>query len=229
MGFTIGGIRDLAELRLGQRRSGRPRRQTVGSQTTAVAEYTGLWGWDVTPGARAVVDGGRTRCSCGDEHCPEPGAHPLDADARIVAGTPLEEAAAIWGSYPGAALLLPVGGAFDVLEVSETAGRRALVRLERMGLPLGPVAVTPQGRAWFFVRAGAAVELPALLYRMGWDDAALDLRCPGPGEYVTAPPSDLAGLGPVRWLRPPALDAAGRLPQARLLLGALAYVSHRSV
>ena len=229
MGFTIGGIREFRELRLGPRRSGRPRRQNTASETTAVAEYTGLWGWDVVPGARAVIEDGRTRCSCGSPSCPAPGAHPLDPSARIVAGTPLEEAAAIWGAYPGAALLLPVGAGFDVVEVSEAVGRRALVRLERMGLPLGPVAVTPHGRAWFFVSEGAAARLPELLYRMGWDDTGLDLRCPGPGEYVTAPPSDLGDLGPVHWLRPPALDAAGQLPPARLLLGTLAYVCHRTV
>ncbi|MYW42262.1 DNA primase, partial [Streptomyces sp. SID161] len=31
-----------------------------------------------------------------------------------------------------------------------------------------------------------------------------------------------------RWLRPPALDSATRPPAARLLLGTLAYVAHRS-
>ncbi|MDF3147789.1 DNA primase, partial [Streptomyces sp. T21Q-yed] len=42
------------------------------------------------------------------------------------------------------------------------------------------------------------------------------------------PPSDRGGLGPVRWLRPPELDSATRPPAARLLLGTLAYVAHRS-
>jgi hypothetical protein len=96
-----------------------------------------------------------------------------------------------------------------------------------MGLRLGPVTATPTGRAQFFVAPGAAAELPHLLYRMGWDDADLDLRCLGPGDHVTAPPSDLGGLGPVRWLRAPVLDAAQQPPEARLLLGTLAYVCHR--
>ncbi|MBB4890321.1 hypothetical protein FHS38_006401 [Streptomyces netropsis] len=140
----------------------------------------------------------------------------------------MDDATAAWAEVPGAAVLLPVGRTFDVLEVAEAAGRHALVRLERMGLPLGPVALTPHGRALFFVAPGAAAELPQLLYRMGWDDARLDLRCLGAGDHITAPPSDFAGLGPMRWLRPPALDTAGRPPQARLLLGTLAYVCHRS-
>ncbi|MFD3524129.1 bifunctional DNA primase/polymerase [Streptomyces sp. NPDC058653] len=215
MGFTIGGIR---EMRSGSRRRGR------GTECTTVAEYTGLWGWAVVPGARAAAG----RCSCGADGCPAPGAHPLDPALEVPAGATLDDAARAWSETPGAAVLLPVGRTFDVIDVAEPAGRRALVRLERMGLPLGPVTATPTGRAHFFVAPGAASELPELLYRMGWDDAGLDLRCLGAGDHVTAPPSDLGGLGPVRWLRAPVLDTAGDPPQARLLLGTLAYVCHRS-
>ncbi|HET6855689.1 MAG TPA: bifunctional DNA primase/polymerase [Streptomyces sp.] len=218
MGFTIGGIR---EMRSGSWRRGRT------SECTAVAEYTGLWGWAVRPGARAAAGGNGTReCSCGDTACRAPGAHPLDFAPEVPAGATLDDVAKAWSQFPGATVLLAVGRAFDVIDVAETAGRRALVRLERMGLPLGPVAATPDGRAHFFVAPGAAAELPQLLYRMGWDDADLDLRGLGPGEYITAPPSDLGGLGPVRWLRPPALDTA-EPPEARLLLGTLAYICHR--
>ncbi|WP_433545472.1 bifunctional DNA primase/polymerase [Streptomyces sp. CA-294286] len=214
MGFTIGGIRDM--------RSGTRRRSRT-SEGTAVAEYTGLWGWDVVPGARAAEG----VCSCGGPACEAPGAHPFDFARVVPAGATLDEVAAAWGRFPGAAVLLPVGRSFDVLDVTETAGRQALVRLERMGIPLGPVTVTPDGRAHFFVAPGASAALPELLYRMGWDDADLDLRCLGPGAYVTAPPSDHAGLGQVRWLRPPSLDTARKPPQARLLLGTLAYICHR--
>ncbi|MFD3653119.1 bifunctional DNA primase/polymerase [Streptomyces sp. 24-1644] len=214
MGFTIGGIR---EMRSGSRRRGRS------AEGTAVAEYTGLWGWAVTPGARASAG----VCSCGDAACAAPGAHPLDFAEEVPAGAPLDIAAGAWAEVPGAAMLLPVGRTFDILDVAEAAGRRALVRLERMGLPLGPVAATPTGRAQFFVAPGAAAELPELLYRLGWDDADLDLRALGPGSHITAPPSDLGGLGPVRWLRPPVPDTAGTPPQARLVLGTLAYICHR--
>ncbi|NEC74995.1 bifunctional DNA primase/polymerase [Streptomyces rochei] len=221
MGFTIGigGTRGMRDLRSATRRRVRA------SECTAVAEFTGLWGWDVVPGARAA--GGA--CSCGRRDCPAPGAHPLDFAPEVPAGATLDEASEAWAQFPGAALMLPVGRRFDVIEVAEPAGVRALARLERMGLPLGPVTATPQGRAHFFVAPGAAAELPGLLYRMGWDDpSALDLRGFGPGTYVTAPPSDRGGRGPVRWLRPPALDSATKPPSARLLLGTLAYVAHRS-
>ncbi|MCY0941276.1 bifunctional DNA primase/polymerase [Streptomyces antarcticus] len=219
MGFTIGGSRSTREFRSGARRRGRT------AECTAVAEYTGLWGWDAVPGARAAAPG--RDCSCGDARCTAPGAHPLALAPAVPAGATLDEVSEAWGDYPGAAVLLPVGRCFDVIEVAEEAGRHALVRLERMGLPLGPVTATPDGRAQFFVAPGAAAGLPQLLYRMGWDDADLDLRALGQGAFVTAPPSDRGGLGPVGWLRPPSLDSAGDPPQARLLLGTLAYICHR--
>lgn len=121
------------------------------------------------------------------------GAHPLALAPTVPAGATLDEVTASWTGYPGAAVLLPVGRSFDVIEVAEEAGRRALVRLERMGLPLGPVTATPDGRAQFFVAPGAAAGLPQLLYRMGWDDAGLDLRALGQGAYVTAPPPTSRG------------------------------------
>ncbi|MEJ1198824.1 MULTISPECIES: bifunctional DNA primase/polymerase [unclassified Streptomyces] len=221
MGFTIGigSTRGMRDIRSGARRRGRA------SECTAVAEFTGLWGWAVVPGARAAAG----VCSCGRRDCPAPGAHPLGFAPEVPAGATLDEASEAWAEFPGAAVMLPVGRTFDVIEVAEPAGLRALARLERMGLPLGPVTATPQGRVHFFVAPGAAAELPRLLYRMGWDDpSALDLRGLGPGSHVTAPPSDRGDLGPVRWLRPPALDSATKPPAARLLLGTLAYVAHRS-
>ena len=215
MGFTIGGIR---EIRSGARRRGRS------PECTAIAEFTGLWRWDVVPGAHVLAGA----CSCG-RPCRTPGAHPLDHAPHLPAGATLAEVASLWSDLPDATVMLPVGHTFDVIEVAEPAGRRALSRLERMGLPLGPVAATPEGRAHFFVAPGAASSLPDLLYRMGWDDpTALDLRGLGKGTYITAPPSDRAGLGPVTWLRPPDLDSATKPPAARLLLGTLAYVAHRS-
>lgn len=215
MGFTIGGIR---QIRSGSRRRGR------GSECTRVAEFTGLWGWDVVPGTRAAAGA----CSCGEAGCPAPGAHPLDFAPVVPAGATLGEVSRAWGSFPGAAAMLRVGRSFDVIDVGEAAGRRALIRLERMALPLGPVALTPCGRAQFFVAPGAATELPQLLYRMGWDGADLDLYGLGPGEHITAPPFDRGGLGPARWLRPPVLDTAAQPPQARLLLGTLACMVHRA-
>lgn len=75
MGFTIGGIRDI---RSATRRRGRT------SECTTAAEFTGLWGWDVVPGARAAAGD----CSCGDSACASPGAHPLGFAPEVPAGPP---------------------------------------------------------------------------------------------------------------------------------------------
>ncbi|WUH90670.1 bifunctional DNA primase/polymerase [Streptomyces sp. NBC_00433] len=235
MVFTIGSMRESRQQRNGVREVSRAvarpgartgvRRRTHAEVCTTVGDYAWRCGWAVVPGARVARGGGP--CSCGDAGCGEPGAHPLPFADEIPAGAAPDGAAQAWARVPGAAVLLPAGRSFDVIEVAEAPGRRALVRLERMGLRLGPVLLTPAGRAQFFVAPGAAAELPHLLYRMGWDDAELDLRCLGPGDHVTAPPSDLGGLGPVRWLREPLPDSAPQVPEARLLLGTLAFVCHR--
>jgi hypothetical protein len=236
MVFTIGSMRETREQRAVVRHAARAavlpggwsavRRRARAAVCGTVAEYTGLCGWAVAPGA--VAGRGGEVCSCGDVRCKEPGAHPLDPMAEVPAGAGLQAAERMWQRMPGASVLLPVGRTFDILDVAELPGRRALVRLERMGLHLGPVLLTPTGRARFFVAPGAAAELPQLLYRMGWDDARLDLRCLGPGDHVVAPPSDFGGLGPVRWLREPRLDSLPQPPEARLVLGTLAYVAHRT-
>ncbi|MGN7136984.1 bifunctional DNA primase/polymerase, partial [Streptomyces pseudogriseolus] len=63
MGFTIGISRGIRDIRSGSRWRGRS------SDGTVVAEYTGLWGWDVVPGVRAVAGS----CSCGRAGCRAPG------------------------------------------------------------------------------------------------------------------------------------------------------------
>ena len=157
-------VKEAKEPRSGSRR----RCRSTAEECTAVAEYTGLWGWAVVPGARAQ-DG---HCSCGRADCAAPGAHPLDFAPEIAAGATLDEVTEAWSQVPGASVMLPVGRAFDVIEVAEAAGRRALVRLERMGLPLGPVTATPDGRTHFFVAPGAAAELPQLVDPLEGDDDA---------------------------------------------------------
>ncbi|MCX5210626.1 bifunctional DNA primase/polymerase [Kitasatospora sp. NBC_00240] len=207
MDNLFGDLR-LGHLRLVPRGTRRRTRATAfqAAAFQAAAEYTGRWGWAVAAGA------------------PAPG-HPIPAPP---AGPRADGPRADWRPGPAGAVLLPTGRAFDVLDVPEQAGLQALVRLERMGTQVGPVLAPPTGRLQFLVAAGAARRLPDLLYRMGWDDAALDLACHGEGGYVAAPPTVLDGLGPVRWLRRPTRDNAGCPPEARLLLGTLAYACHRS-
>ncbi|MFJ8436607.1 bifunctional DNA primase/polymerase [Kitasatospora sp. NPDC094019] len=207
----------FGELRLGSLRLAPlgARRRTRVTASQAAAEYTGRWGWAVVVGEPARAAGAPESCHCGTPRCAAPGLHPFPGTGPAA------------GPGPDASVLFPTGRAFDVLDVPEQAGLQALVRLERMGTQVGPVLAAPTGRLQFLVAAGTALRLPDLLYRMGWDDAALDLACHGEGSFVAAPPTVLAGLGPVRWLRRPTRDNAGCPPEARLLLGTLAYACHR--
>ena len=171
-----------------------PRGRARATRCRTVAEYSLRWGWTVT------LDGAEI----------PPGSGPLQVREH-------------WLRHPGAEAAVRTGLGFDVLDVPIAAGFQALVRLERMGVRPGP-ALGVDGRALFFVAPRTAEALPDLLYRTGWDDAALDLGSHGKGGSVPVPPS--AGA---RWLRPPTVETATRPPEARLLLGPLAYACHRGV
>lgn len=219
------------------------RRRTRATVCRTVAEYSGTWGWPVLPGAGLVRDGDTLRCSCARADCPAPGRHPIATGCvRVPSGSDVHQVRELWRFGSDTAVLLPAGHSFDVLDVPERAGSQALARLERIGTRIGPVLSTPDSRAGsdsgsvktgtrralFFVAPGAAPSLPELLYKTGWDDAHLDLACHGTGTWIPAPPTVLGPLGPASWLRSPAADTVFQPPQARLLLGTLAYTCHRT-
>lgn len=189
-----------------------PRGRSRATRCQTAAEYTLHWGWTV-----ALADAGSSSGVGTD----------ADADAGAVVlppGSGPSELRDAWLRRPGAELRLRTGLRFDALDVPEAAGYQALLRLERMGVRPGPVLLTPQARALFLVAPHTAEVLPDLLYRTGWDDADLDLVCHGAGASVPAPPTPQT-----RWLRRPSLDTTARPPEARLLLGTLAYACHRGV
>ncbi len=201
------------------------RRRTRPTALQAAAEYSGRWGWTLAVGspARPAAPAAPTACDCGVPHCAAPNLHHLVGPVVAPGASAAELAARCPADAP---LLLPTGHRFDVLDVPAQPGLQALVRLERMGTQVGPVLASPAGRLLLFVAPGTAERLPDLLYRMGWDDASLDLACHGLGSYLAAPPTPLGPLGPMRWLRRPTPDSAP--PEARLLLGTLAYACHRT-
>ncbi|MFC1406612.1 MULTISPECIES: DNA primase [Streptacidiphilus] len=187
-----------------------PRGRSRATRCQTAAEYTLRWGWTV-----ALTDAGSG---------PGPGVDPGSGSVELPPGSGPTELRDAWLRRPGAELRLRTGLRFDALDVPETAGYQALVRLERMGVRPGPVLLTPNARALFLVAPQTAEALPDLLYRTGWDDAQLDLVCHGSGGSVPAPPTPQT-----RWLRRPSLDTAARPPEGRLLLGTLAYACHRGV
>lgn len=107
------------------------------------------WGWPVVPGS-FVADG---MCSCGDPHCAEPGRHALSDASWLAATSDAERVRDRWRSHPEAAIVLPVGWCFDLLEVPERGGREAIGRLEAHVSTLPPVIATATGRLLFLVAA----------------------------------------------------------------------------
>lgn len=188
--------------------------------------------WVVAPGTWLVDDEGTARCSCGDPHCAMPGAHPVGPDWRRRASAGPGVVRRWWTENPDAAILLPTGRAFDVLDVPEVAGCLALARMERMGLQLGPVVAAPAapGRAGrrlhFLVLPGVLAKLPDMLHKLGWTPGRLDLVARGDGDWIVAPPSRVGPYSFAQWARPP--SAINRwLPDAAELINPLAYACGR--
>mgnify|MGYP001382457882 CR=1 FL=1 len=178
--------------------------------------------WDVLPGAWLVSEGAGVRCSCNLPDCDAPGAHPAHSDFRGLVTGSASAVRQAWARQPRAAVLLPTGRSFDVLDVSETAGFLALARMERTGVTPGPVAVHPLGRMQFFVLPGGAARVPELLRQLGWAAAGRGLRVAGEGGWVAAPPTRVGDRGPVQWVRQPT-EANRWLPGVEELIAPLAY------
>lgn len=126
----------------------------------------------------------------------------------------------VWRDERGR-LWLEAGIEFDVVEVPQEAGRRALRRLIGYGqaaLAPGPVALSEPvgeanpadgasgaspalasadaGRCCFFVAPGARDDLPELLDWLDWGGIDLGMRAFGAGDRIQAPAPD-------RWLHDP--------------------------
>lgn len=182
--------------------------------------------WDVVPGTWLEAVEGVHRCSCGDAACPAPGAHPARPDWAAQTTGSATVARRMWQKQPTASILLPTGRTFDAISVPETAGFLALARMERMGLALGPVTVTPDRRMEFFVLPGASVKVPELLRKLGWSSSSLDLAVRGEGDFVAGPPTRVGCRGAVQWACRP--TAANRwLPDVEELISPLAYACGR--
>ncbi|MGP3984331.1 bifunctional DNA primase/polymerase [Streptomyces sp. KR80] len=182
--------------------------------------------WDVVPGTWLEAANGAEWCSCGDTGCRAPGAHPARPDWAAQATGSAAVVRRMWAKQPRASILLPTGRTFEALDVSEAAGCLALARMERMEVPLGPIASTPSGRMLFFVLPGAAVKVPQLVRKLGWLPSTLDLVARGEGDYVAAPPTRVGTHGSVQWARQPTV-ANRWLPEVEELISPLAYACAR--
>jgi len=138
-----------------------------------------VWGWPVVPGA--FVEGGT--CSCGEPACAAPGRHALRDGSWLAATSDPERVRDRWRTRPEAAVVLPVGWVFDLLDVPERGGREAIGRLEPAGSPIPPVIASAGGRLLFLVAASdgtlgaaAAATIPGPLAAVPPRSAVPSLR-----------------------------------------------------
>jgi Bifunctional DNA primase/polymerase, N-terminal len=216
----------------------RGRRRDAG-RTAAAVEYAAM-GWPVCPGAH--LRDGRARspraagpahgrvpelgraCSCDRIGCPAPAAHPISPAWQIEASSDSGHAARWWRERPEANIVLVTGRVFDVLDVPAAAGTAALARMKRARVRTGPVALSGDGRALFFVATRGAPADEDEWWSCHLDSepddfaAVAGLRWHTRNSFVLAPPSR-AAAGTAHWLREP---REHELPDALRLLSYLA-------
>ena len=130
-------------------------------------------GWHVLPGAYLVGQhAGRhakeRRFDCGEAGCRTVACHPVPGRAYLPTRSPAV-VAEWWRTHPYS-VLFPTGHAFDVLEVSATLGRAALLG-DGFVAARGPVAVAQQkgqGDRWLFLVLPGHGLLPELAGSPTW-------------------------------------------------------------
>jgi Bifunctional DNA primase/polymerase, N-terminal len=105
----------------------------------------------VTWPAPGTGDAGQD-CSCQEDGCTAPGAHPRWLDWRTVATTDEDRLRAFWSDNPSANPAVVTGELADVLEVPAEAGERTAGRLARLATDL-PIARSGSGTWQFYLRA----------------------------------------------------------------------------
>ncbi len=155
----------------------------------------------------AARDTGRA-CSCDRIGCPAPGAHPVSAAWQIEASSDTGDVNRWWTDRPGANIILVTGRVFDVLDVPAAAGIVALERMGRSPAATGPVALTADDRALFFVRTRGAPADEDEWWSCHLDcepdlfEPVAGLRWHCRDSYVVAPAR--GGRGPAgHWIRDP--------------------------
>jgi hypothetical protein len=156
----------------------------------------------------------RTRCSCRDPGCGQPGKHPLGALAPHGvkdATTNRARVLAWWTRHPQANIGLACGHAFDVLDVDGPVGEATIWALAaEHGLHSSGPLVRTGGGGWHYYLAplGLGNVHPRELKHVDWR---------GRGGYVVAPPSRHACGHPYQWIAGRELDAPpGQVPAVLL-------------
>jgi Bifunctional DNA primase/polymerase, N-terminal len=210
-------------------RRARRRERAAREQMASAAREYAVMGWPVCQGAAVpqARESGRA-CACDRIGCPAPGAHPVSPAWQMQATADPAVVDRWWSAAPEANVILVTGRVFDVLDVPVLEGLAALGQMDRDGTLPGPVAVSADGRALFFVATRGAPGMQDEWWSCHLDCVPDDmtetagLRWHCRNSYVLAPPSRHGAGLVARWLRPPAGEP---LPDALRLLEYLADAS----
>lgn len=208
----------------------RARRRKVHERMALAAAQYAARGWPVCAGAhppdrQPQPEASGRACSCDRIGCPAPGAHPVSPAWQRQATADKAVIERWWTDLPQASIILATGRSFDVLDVPAAAGLLALDRIKRAGTRPGPVAMSAQDRALFFVATRAALADEDEWWSCHLDcepetvPEATGLRWHCKDSYVLAPPSRLSNGLTARWIHEPAGEP---LPDALRLLAQLA-------
>jgi Bifunctional DNA primase/polymerase, N-terminal len=205
-------------------------RRKAHERTALAATRYAARGWPVCCGAYPPDGQSQPRasgraCSCDRIGCPAPGAHPVSPTWQRQATADVAIVGHWWTLLPQANIILVTGRTFDVLDVPAAGGLVALAQMERSGTEPGPVAISAQDRALFFVATRAAIA-----DEDEWWSCHLDcepdtipeitgLRWHCKDSYVLAPPSRLGNGLTARWIHETTTEP---LPDALRLLEYLA-------
>jgi Bifunctional DNA primase/polymerase, N-terminal len=141
-------------------------------------------------------------CSCQEEGCTAPGAHPRWLDWRAVATSDEDRLRAFWSDNPAANPAIVTGELADVLEVPAEAGERTAGRLARLATDL-PIARSGSGTWQFYLRATGLPAISLAAASAGGPAAGWAAFLHGRDGWVLVPPARHVGGGAARWLRTP--------------------------
>lgn len=201
----------------------RGHRETVNPAAVAAVGYAERLGWPLTPGFAVEGD----TCGCGDEQCPEYGAHPVPGAWRLAACATPTLVQVVWRMCTGAPVLAVLGRAvpgasrLGAVQAPTLIGVAALELLAKRASAEGP-AVDGHGRITYLVDLGAGPEdvLDAELHLGHWQRAGLDVNVLGAAETrrdcVPLPTAGHSGRSGVVWAVPP--EPGRQLPPLRAVV-----------
>ena len=153
--------------------------------------------WPVLPCHAVLPNSGG--CTCGVEHCPSPGKHPVIRGGLKAASTDLKQVRYWWDRWPRANIAICTGASSGLVVIDVDPRHGGLSSLRELiaaneALPSTMVVSTGSDGLHFYFRHPGGLVRNDAGRRLG---QGLDIR--GDGGYVIAPPSRHMSGGEYHW------------------------------